>query len=751
VTLSNALRPALLLLMAALALAPRMLQAQDAASEAPAGVPSILGAGDDKAGPVVLTANQLVYDSRRKLVTATGNVELSRDARRLLADSIRYDQIANKVFATGNVVMIEESGDAFFGDEMEITGDLREGFINGVRALLSDDSRAAGNRGTRKAGNITEINKAVYSPCELCADGSPLWQIHATKVTHDQKEQMVYFDNAVLEFFGIPVAYTPYLSGPDPTVKRKSGFLAPRFSSNSELGFTVQTPYYYTFAPNRDVTIAPLFTTNSGTVLAGEVRDLETFGKTELRGSITYTDTFDDDTGDPTGKGIRGNLSGRGRYTIDETHPAGFDLDVTSDNTYLKRYDIKNSSILNNHAYVQQIEDLDYAAADAWAFQGLRDDDDQELIPFALPWLQSRQRSGPMLWGSHWTLDNSFLALTRTGKGGLDTRRLSNTLGWQLPWMGNLGDVWRFGLSLRGDVYNTNGFRTDSDPDGTALGDANENTVGRLLPKATLDWSYPLVADAGLWQQTLEPVIHVNVAPTGNNPNSIPNEDSIDFEFDETNLLEADRFTGLDLNDGGSRLAYAMRYGLYGPAFWSINTILGQSIAFNGNDAYPSNSGLDQTLSDYVGAIQLRPADTLDLAYRFRLTKQDLKLARSDLTLGLGPPRLRFNIKYIKLDSESSYRDQGSQFGRKEIIAGVRYQMFDSLALAAQTRRDLKEDATIANTFGLVYTNPCLVLVAGLQKDFTEQGELDKPLTFTVRLILTNLGQVQAGEGLFGL
>ena len=38
---------------------------------------------------------------------------------------------------------------------------------------------------------------------------------------------MIYFEDARLEFFGMPVAYMPYFSAPDPTVKRKSGFLMP--------------------------------------------------------------------------------------------------------------------------------------------------------------------------------------------------------------------------------------------------------------------------------------------------------------------------------------------------------------------------------------------------------------------------------------------------------------------------------------------------------------------------------------------
>ena len=72
----------------------------------------------------------------------------------------------------------------------------------------------------------------------------------------------------------MPVLYTPYFQHTDPAVKRKSGFLAPSFGSNSELGFLVETPYYFALAPNYDLTIAPIFTTKENAVMAAEYRHL---------------------------------------------------------------------------------------------------------------------------------------------------------------------------------------------------------------------------------------------------------------------------------------------------------------------------------------------------------------------------------------------------------------------------------------------------------------------------------------------
>ena len=62
------------------------------------------------------------------------------------------------------------------------------------------------------------------------------------RIIHNQTEKMLYFEDARLEFFGQPIAYLPYFSTPDPTVKRKSGFLIPSYSSSDRYGIGVEVP-----------------------------------------------------------------------------------------------------------------------------------------------------------------------------------------------------------------------------------------------------------------------------------------------------------------------------------------------------------------------------------------------------------------------------------------------------------------------------------------------------------------------------
>jgi len=696
-------------------------------------------------GPLVLTADEITYATLANRVTARGNVELSQDARTLLTDVIAYEIDSGIVTASGNIILIEANGDAFFAEELELDDELANGFVQGVGVLLSDDTRLAAVQGVRSGGNRTILDRAVYTPCEVCEDGGdPLWQIKAERVVHDEVSGTVAYRNARLELFGVPVAYTPYFYHPDPTVERRTGFLTPSFGSDSELGLTLETPFFIDIAPNRDLTLTPLLTTSAGPLLSAEYRDLQTFGLTRIGGAITYTDAAGKRDSDgnlkPRGQEVRGNIDASGRYVLSEQDRAGFDLELASDDTFLQRYGISGKNVLQSDAYLQRYGERDFLAVNAYGFQSLRENDDQDKIPVALPLAEANLYGKRDRFGGFSSLRTNVLALTRSD--GLDTRRFSTQLGWQRPHIGPIGDVWSLQLALRGDAYNTDGNPQTRGPDG------GTNTTGRVVPTANLDWSLPVVGQTGSWSHVIEPQMSFSYTANNLNDEDIPNEDSIVFEFDETNLFGPNRFTGLDRVQSGATMAYGLNFDSLGPAAWKVAGLVGQSVRTGGDDLYPNKSGLEDTVSDVVGRIDVRPFQLLDVGYRFRLDKSSLDLRRSDLTLAFGPPALRFEIQYLRLTEESEESTRETLDKREELLAGVRYQVLDSLALGFRMRRDLQEERTVATQYGLVYTNPCLVLVAGLEQNFTQKGELDDEVSFTVRVTFQGLGDLGTGGGL---
>ena len=128
--------------------------------------------------------------------------------------------------------------------------------------------RISRRRGRSAAsGETTVFEDGTYTACQPCKehpDKPPLWQMRAMRIIHKNDEQTIYFEDADLEFLGIPVAYIPYLSAPDPSVKQRSGVLAPHYYTKTALGFGLGIPIYWALAPDYDLTVTPTYLTRQG-------------------------------------------------------------------------------------------------------------------------------------------------------------------------------------------------------------------------------------------------------------------------------------------------------------------------------------------------------------------------------------------------------------------------------------------------------------------------------------------------------
>ena len=136
----------------------------------------------------------------------------------------------------------------------------------GAEFTEPDRARFVARTAERRDDNLTIFHKGIYTACEPCKDHPerpPLWQIKAARIIHNKAERTVYYENARLDFFGAPIAYLPFFSHPDPTVRRKTGFLTPSMLESDPIGVGFTTPFFWNLAPNYDVTFSPTFLTRS--------------------------------------------------------------------------------------------------------------------------------------------------------------------------------------------------------------------------------------------------------------------------------------------------------------------------------------------------------------------------------------------------------------------------------------------------------------------------------------------------------
>src|SRR5689334_22827811 len=240
---------------------------------------------------MLVQANEIDYDYANNRVAAVGNVQIYYGGSTLEANRVVYDQKAKRLHAEGNVRLTEEDGKVTYGEIMDLSDDYRDGFVDALRLDAPDHTRMAAARAERSSGNFTVFHNGVYTACAPCKDDPrkpPLWQVKAARIIHDQGEKMIYFEDARIEFFGQPMLWLPYFSAPDPTVKRKTGFLMPYISSTTLYGQAIEIPYYWALAPDYDATFAPMITTRQGALLQGEFRQRLLNGAYDIRAAGIY-------------------------------------------------------------------------------------------------------------------------------------------------------------------------------------------------------------------------------------------------------------------------------------------------------------------------------------------------------------------------------------------------------------------------------------------------------------------------------
>jgi len=609
-------------------------------------------ASDDRSKETFINAERMSFDQNTGIATATGHVEIARSGYILHADKITYDQNKDMMHAEGHVAMLMPDGEVQFADKEEVTGDMKQAFATNLSVLFPDNSRLVAQNGQRYEGRYMTADKGLYTACNVCKDDpdhQPLWQIRADKIVHDNETHDVYYHDATLDFLGLPVMYTPYASAPDPTVERRQGFLTPTPGYTPSAGAFVRTPYYFDIAPDKDAIFAPTFSTNDIAQLGGEYRERFERGSLQLDGNIEYADLTSENTGDDKGDRVRGNLLGMFRYDINNIWRAGADVDYASDKSYLQRYNLTAATNLTDRAYVEGFQGRDYAAVNTYYFQDLRPGT-QPVQPTVLPEVGFNTLGEPgQTFGGRWSMDGSMLITARDNQSaalpeqGPETRRASLDGGWERQFVSDTGLLTTISGLLRGDSY-----WADNVIDPSGSGNVFNNVLlSRQFEQANVVFRYPMGRRGEDYEQILEPIAMLTAAPTVHTSDQQPIEDSLDLQFDYTNLFSPNRFTGTDLIEGGSRATYGLRNAFIADSGAHLDLFGGESYDFTPDNLFPTLSGLHDHASDYVGNISLSPGKWLDADYSFRISHIDFTPQMQDAHMSFGVPVFRPMLRYI--------------------------------------------------------------------------------------------------------
>lgn len=697
---------------------------------------------------IQFTADNLEYQSDADTVIASGEVRMYREGDRLRADRIVWNRKTGRVSAEGNVVVTNPGGDAAYGDSIELTDSLKDGVIDNLLVVLEQGGRLAADRGTRADGIVT-LEDAAFTPCAVedsknCPK-EPSWKITAVRVVYDPSRQRIFYTGARLNLFGLPSLPLPAFSNPVGG-GTDDGFLTPDFRYSRVNGLEFALPYYFKLAPNRGLTVTPRIYSSVLPLLQVRYDALTSTGAYRITAygtSSARTDTLAA-TPSATENAFRGYLDAAGRFQLDPHWSVTGSIRLTTDRTFLRRYDISRDDLLRDTAKVERIDADSYLSIAGWAVQTLRVGDRQGLQPVAFPELDYRRRFDDPLLGGKFQLQVNTLAIGRSD--GQDTQRAFVSARWDLRRITSFGQEVTATVYTRGDIYNAR----DTIDTAVASYRGTEGFQSRAIGAVALDVKWPFIGNFLGGTQRLTPRFQIVAAPQTTNL-AVPNEDSRAVDLEDSNLFALNRFPGYDRFEDSARFTYGAEWAVDLPGF-TLDATVGQSYRLSTRPTIlPDGTGLTDRLSDIVGRTVLRYRDLVTLTHRYRLDREGLAIRRNEVDATIGTRGTYLLLGYLRLNRDITATLEDLR-DREEARVGGRVQFarfWSVFGSAVVDLTDRQEDPlSIADGFdpvrhrlGVAYEDDCLKLGLTWKRDYQDTGDARRGNSFLLTLAFKNLGR----------
>ena len=436
---------------------------------------------------MLLKADTVEFDTNTGVTTARGHVEIDYEGEILLADKVIYDQNADTVTAIGHLVLLRADGTTVFSDHAVLTNQMRDGVLQGFAALIGKTGRLAGTYATRTGGVRTVATRAAYTNCKVCnkpGQRVPVWQVEAARVIYDEPAHRIFYRDAVIDAFGIPIFYTPALHEFGSNGQALVGHPPPAGRQFERARLDRARPGLHFAQRFQDFTIAPFITSQKGDVLKPSIASAGTMAASGCKPSVGYN---------PHGGDLNdqhqtySSIFGAGVLQLDDTWKAGYDLQLSSNETWLELYKISQAQRLQSDMYVEGISGRSRFEITGYFFQGLLESDNNQEFPVVLPLVDYTYiPEGPLL-GGDFRFDVNTAAISRDV--GEESQRLTGEFHWKFPLITQLGQQITLVADTRGDVFDIDNPQLGAVP-------TDSHYISRGLPYAAIDWRWPFVMNA---------------------------------------------------------------------------------------------------------------------------------------------------------------------------------------------------------------------------------------------------------------
>ena len=679
-----------------------------------------------------IESKNVIFDNKNFIIKSEDNAIITDlENNKIFLNNFEYLSNKNIFKSIGLIELNDKMGNNYKFSQIYIDTKKKEILGTDIKAFLNDDAfKIHKDNKPRIFANTIQIDKKIgkfkKSNFTLCnyreKDKCPPWTIQASQLLHDKKKKTVYYDNAVVKVYDIPIFYFPKLSHPDPTVDRRTGLLTPSFSNSKNLGSALTVPYFWDLGLDKNFTLNnklyfdenPLFFVEYNQALKNS-NFLVDFGYTKGYKNTSNTKS----AGEKMHFFSKFTKSFKGKNNSDNI--LNLSVQNVSNDKYLKLYriqsnlvDYKEDTLENGINFTHEKEDL-FLGINANVYETLKSkyEDKYEYI---LPELTLNKN----LYSDE-NLGN-FELVSNLKVHNYDTNKSStffvNDINWTSKSIFSYNFIKsKFKANLKNINYETKNIEV-----------FKRNTTNELFGALGLLSEINLEKNLGSSRHLMTPKFLLRYAP-----GSMRKEDN-NSRLNPSRAFSLNRLD--DINNFETGLATTLGFDYKIKNNTSVfDFSVAQIINEQENKKMSSSSSLDEKMSDVVGYATLNRGK-FSLNYKFALDQNysDLNYNEFGMNRDFGP--LNFDLKYL---------NENKHIGDQDYLkTKINLESENKGLFSFETKRNLITDSSEFYNLSYEYINDCLRAGLVYRREFYNDSELEPENSLMFKIILSPFGRVSS-------
>jgi len=681
---------------------------------------------------IIISQDVTVNDNLKIIKSDKKTTIFDPDKNEIFLDNFEYDANKNILKSIGRIIINDINENSYEFSQVYIDTSKKEILGTDIKAFLNDkDFKINKNNKPRIFANTVSINKkntsfekSIFTLCDYRENNKcPPWTIQSSKMLHDSQKKTIYYDNALLKVYNIPIFYFPKLSHPDPTVDRRSGFLPPTFSNTKNLGSGISTPYFWAINDDKNLTLNSRLFNSEHPLFTAEYHQV--FKNSSLMTDFGYTKGYKNTTANKK-PGDKSHFFSKFvknfNNSFEDQSSLVLNLQEVSHDKYLKLYKVNselvdhNTEILENSLEYTYLNDDLFFGFNSSVFEKLNKNYNDKY-EFILPEITLNKNI---------INDENFGLIdlqTNYKVHNYDTNKLTSFLVNDINWSSNkkyhksgfisqiLGNFKNLNYETKNiDIYKKDttteihgavgflsqlNFRKDT-PDGLHL----------IKPKMLMRYSPGSMRkenDGFL----LNPTLAFNMSRLSNNNN---------FEKGLNTAI------GFDYNIRKNQKEFD----------FSLAQIVNQKE----NKQMASKTSLDEKLSDLVGEVNHNLNENFNVKYNFAIDQNLNQFNYNEVgaDFNFDP----FNINFNFLEENKHIGDQ------KYLGTKINYTKNNNGMFSFETKRNLVTDSSEFYNLSYEYINDCLKAGLVYRREFYEDSELEPENSLMFQVTLSQFGSISS-------